>query len=90
MGMAASGIHQRFLPGFGRERAATPADDDGGESDGDHGDGDPGDLAQDHVVQCEHRIGVVREEPVVLEVEAGIFGGLADVDPVALEGCGDQ
>ena len=40
---------------------------------------------QDGVVQCEQWIGAVREEPVVLEVVARIFGGLLDVDPVALE-----
>jgi hypothetical protein len=67
------------------ERAATPTDRDAATGDGDHGDGNPRNLTQDLVVQREQRIGVVREEPVVLEVVAGIFGGLFDVDPIALE-----
>ena len=37
-------------------------------------------------MQREKRIGVAREEPIVFEVVAGIFGGLANVDPMALEG----
>ena len=32
------------------------------------------------------RVGIVREEPVVFEVVAGVFRGLLDVDPIALEG----
>jgi len=66
--------------------AAEIADEDGDESDGDHGDGDPGDLAQDNVVHGEDRVGVVREEPAVLKVVAGILSGLTDIDPMALEG----
>jgi hypothetical protein len=71
------------------KRVAEIADEDGGESDGDHGDGNPGHLAQDYVVQREKRIGVSGEEPIVFEVVAGIFGGLANVDPMALEGRGE-
>ena len=37
------------------------------------------------IVQCQQRVGVVREEPVALEVVAGVLGGLLDVDPVSLE-----
>src|ERR1700689_4537843 len=36
----------------------------------------------------EQRIGVARKEPAVLEVVAGILGGLDDVDPMALDCCG--
>ena len=87
-GMAASGTHQRretadFATGnVPRRQLITIA----GDGHGDHGDGDPRNLAQNDVVQREQWVGVAREEPVVLEVVAGIFGGLLDVDPIALEG----
>ena len=40
-------------------------------------------------MQREERIGVSGEGPVVLEVIAGIFGGLANVDPMTLESRGE-
>ena len=72
------------------QRTATPADEESSEGDGDHGDSNPRGLAQDHVVQREQRVGVAREEPTVLEVVAGIFGGLANVDPRRSRAAGSQ
>src|ERR1700722_3941809 len=37
----------------------------------------------------EQRVSVVREEPTIFEVVAGVLRGLDDVDPMALDGCGN-
>ena len=56
----------------------------------DHGDRDGGDAPEFDVVQFEIRIGVAAEEEAVLDGEAGVVGGLADLHPALFDGGGNK
>ena len=85
-GMRASGIHQVSLT----EQAAPPRDEDAEKREADHGDGDGGDAPEFDVVQFEIGVGVAAEEEAVFDRNAGIVGGLADLHPALLNGCGNR
>ncbi len=87
-GIKAAETTSAALPGRASAQPAEPAR--AGQGHGDHDDGDDGDPSQFQVVQCERGVGVAAEEPTVLDLEAGIVGGLADVYPALLPCCGNQ
>src|SRR5206468_2498877 len=69
---------------------AQPAHAEGGQGEGDHADADGGDFGQFDVVILKQCDVVAREKPAVLDLRAGIVGGLTNVDPLLLEGCGHK